>query len=130
MYNLQSSASARGLKISQRHPDPMQSFESVHQSCKRATPNQILQYKHSIILHKLYNSQIPTMDWIELNFHQTLTSSETFFNVIRANGSKISKNLLTSRLAIINKKIPLVDLNLSLDAFKVKYKQLFLTYQT
>ena len=38
----------------------------------------ILEYKHAIILHKLYNIQIPQMEWIELNFNQKLTSRETF----------------------------------------------------
>ena len=44
------------------------------------------------------------MDWIELNFHQTLTSMETLFNVIKPNETKFGKNLLTLRLAVINKK--------------------------
>ena len=66
------------------------------------------------------------MGWIELNFDQTLTSRETLFNVMRTNKTKNGKNLQTSRLAIINKKIPLIDLNLKLDAFKIKYKPIFI----
>ena len=81
-----------------------------------------MKYKHLIVLNKLYNDQIPTMDWVELNFHQTLTSRETLFNVIRSNKTKTGKNILTSRLNIINKNVSLTDLNLNLDAFKVKYK--------
>jgi hypothetical protein len=42
------------------------------------------------------------------------------------NKSKIGNNLLSSRLAIMNNKIKLEDLNMSLDSFKVKYKQVFL----
>ena len=96
------SATAKAQKISQNNPDPMQSFLNIHQTCKRATPSQIMLYKHSILLHKLYDTQIPTKDWIWLNFHQTLTSRETLFNEIRLNKNKIGKNLLTSTLAIIN----------------------------
>ena len=66
------SASAKALKMSQNNPDPILKYS--RKTCKRATPSQIMLYKYSIILHKLYNTQIRTMDWIELNFHQTLTS--------------------------------------------------------
>ena len=108
----------------QNTPGPMQSFVNFHHTCKRATPSQTMQYKHSIVLHKLFNTQIPTMDWIELNFHQTLTSREAMFNVIRLNKTNVGTNRLTSRSACINKKITLADLNLSLDAYKVNYKQI------
>ena len=54
--------------------------------------------------------------------HETLISRELMFNVIRSNKTKIGKNLLTLRLACIKIEISLADLNLSLDAFKVKYK--------
>ena len=104
----------------------MQSYINIHHSCQRALPNQILEYKHSLILDKLYNTQIPLMDWIELNFNQTLMSRDKVFNIIKANTTKVGKNLLKSRLAILNKKIILDDLNLSLDSFKVKYKQIFI----
>ena len=66
------------------------------------------------------------MDWIEINFHQPVTSRQTFFNVKKARTSKAANNLLTSKLVVLNRKIQLDDLNLSLDAFKVKYKQLLM----
>ena len=120
------SASANALKLSQRLPDPMESFFNVHRTCKRSLPYQIMEYKHSILLHKVFNNQILTMDWVELNFYQTNTTRQSFFNLTRMNKSKIGNNLLSSRLAIMNNKIKLEDLNMSLDSFKVKYKQVFL----
>ena len=72
------SVSAKALKISLTNPDPMESFVNIHQICKQALPNQILEYKHAIIFYKLYNVQIHQMDWIELNFNQTLMSRETY----------------------------------------------------
>ena len=96
------SVSAKALKTSQANPKLMQSIINIHHMCKRAIPHQVMEYQHSIILHKLYNNQIPTMDWVELNFHQTFTSREAFFNVIKSKETKIVKNLLTSKLAIIN----------------------------
>ena len=47
------STSAAALKITQRAPNPMQSFINIHTECKRALPEQMMIYKHSIMLHKL-----------------------------------------------------------------------------
>ena len=121
------SSSANALKISQRHPDRMESFTNVHKNCKRALPIQIIEYKHAILLHKLYNDQIPVSDWVELNFNQILTSRQTLFKVTKNNNFKVGNNKLTSRISILNGKIPLKDLNLSLNAFKVKYKKIMLS---
>ena len=56
------SASANALKISQRIIDPMESFINVHKSCERAHPEQLLMYKHAIMLHKIYSNNFPETD--------------------------------------------------------------------
>ena len=101
-------------------------WHDIHKAYKRARPNQFIVYKHSILLHKMYNSYCPQMDWIELNFNQTSTSRQTHFNTIKSNRFNVGNNLLASRLSILNLKIPLIDLNMSLASFKVKYKENFL----
>ena len=75
----------------------------------------------------MYNSYCPYMDWIELNLNQTLTSRQTLFNTVKSNRFHVGNNLLTSRLSILNQKIPLVDLNMPLASFKVKYKEILLS---
>ena len=78
-------------------------------------------FKHAILLHKLYNEKFPGVDWIELNFNQILTSRHTTFKINKSNAYKIGNNKLSSQLSVLNGKIPLQDLNMSLDSFKVKY---------
>ena len=68
------SASANALRLSQRTLDIYESCIDVHKSRKRATPNQMITYKHAILLHKLYNVNFLQADWLDLNIHQTLTS--------------------------------------------------------
>ena len=58
-------------------PDLIQSYINVHHSCNGTLPYEMLNHTHLILLHKLYNTQFPKMDWIELNFNQTFTSRET-----------------------------------------------------
>ena len=103
-----------------------ESFMDIHKSCKRATPSQIIAYKHAILLHKLYNANFPQADWMDLNFHQILTSRQTKFKISKGNKFLVGNNILATRLSILNNKVDLNDLNLSLDSFKVKYKKIFL----
>ena len=37
------------------NPHPMESFNTVHKSYNRALPNQMIDYQHLILEHKLYN---------------------------------------------------------------------------
>ena len=116
------SASANALKLSQPVTNQMQSYVDVHKECKRAQPEQMMLYKHAIMLHKLYNENFPEMDWLALNFQQTTTSRQTNFCIVKNNNFRIGNNILTNRISILNNKIELKDLNMSLPAFKVLYK--------
>ena len=116
------SASANALKLSQPVTNQMQSYVDVHKECKRAQPEQMMLYKHAIMLHKLYNENFPEMDWLALNFQQTTTQRQTNFYVIKNNKFRIGNNILTNRISILNNKIELKDLNMSLPDFKVLYK--------
>ena len=116
------SASANALKLAQRHPDRMESFINIHNTLKRATPHNLMVFKHAVLLHKLFNNQNPPLEWVDLHFKQTFNSRQTFFNVIKSSNYKIGSNILSNRFSILNNKILLDDLNLSLNSFKTKYK--------
>ena len=116
------SASANALKLAQLQPDRMESFLNIHSIAERATPEKILLYKHAILLHKLYNLQTPPMEWVDIHFKQTFNSRQSKFNIIKSNNFKVGNNILSNRLSVLNNKIILSDLNLSLDSFKCKYK--------
>ena len=87
---------------------------------KRAAPENLSNFKHAVLLHKLYNNQSPNLDWVDLNFKQTFSTRQTNFNIIKSN------NILSNRLYVLNNKIVLNDLNLTLNCFKTKYKLLLL----
>ena len=121
------SASANALKLSQHVPNQMQSFISIHEECKRALPEQMMLYKHAIMLHKLYDENYPETEWLALNFQQTTCQRQTKFYVLKSNNYKIGNNILTNRLSTLNNKIDLNDLNKSLSSFKVLHKTKILT---
>ena len=120
------SASAKALTICTPNYNNMMSFEQIHVINKRATPNQMLLYKHSLLLHKIWNDPIYSKDWLDLNFQQNFNERRTKVMIFDTSQRKIGKNLSTNRLKIINGLIEHEWLNLSMNSFKIKCKILFL----
>ena len=124
------SASANALKLAQHYPKWMESSVNIHKNVNRATPEKVLIFKHAVILHKLFNTKTSSLEWADLHFKQTFGQRQTFFNLIKSSNYKVGNNILTNRQSILNNKIKLKDLNLSLNSFKTKYKQILLFWIT
>ena len=120
------SASSEALRLCSRM-DWTTSFEMLHTINKRATPMSIMKYKHSIELYRLYNSGEEREDWIDLNFQQNFNNRNEFINVIDTSTIRVGKNMLVNRLTILNGQIKHAWMNYSIDTYKVKCKNLFLT---
>ena len=120
------SASAKALRICVNDQSTIYSYIDMHKITNRATPSQILVYKHAILLYKLYNTINSTSDWVKLNFQQTLTSRQVNFKISQTNCYRIGLNLICNRLTVLNNKIPLKWLSLSIESFKLKCKEKFL----
>ena len=52
------------------------SFINVHIECKHALPEQMILYKHAILLHKVYDVELPAVEWTALNFQQLFNSRQ------------------------------------------------------
>ena len=120
------SASANALKLCNNFYDPSLSYLELHRIHKRALPNNFCLYRHSLLLYKLFNNISPTRDWLDLNFQIVNTSRQVNFEVQNHSTYKVGNNILSNRLSILNKKITLDMLNLSLESYKIKCKALFL----
>jgi hypothetical protein len=121
------STSAKALKLCQKHVDNSISFINLHRIHNRATPDQMLKYKHALLLYSVYNNNRPNMEWLMLNFQQILTSRQTNFEFIRTNHYRVGQNILINRLSTINRLIPLEWVNLSKSLFKINCKNKFLS---
>ena len=120
------SASARALKACMYHPDPMISYERIHDINRRATPNAMMQYTLGIQLYKLYNTREHSLEWLHLNQNQILTSRQVYFEILKSNSLRVGLNALANRLANINGKIELSWLNKGYESFKINCKKLFM----
>ena len=89
----------------------MQSLVNIHIECKHVLPEQMIIYNHAAMLHKLYNTELPEVEWIALNFQQLLTLRQTKFSVVKNNNRKICNNIKTKRFHVSKNKIILSDLN-------------------
>ena len=68
------SASANAPKICAPSYRNRMSFFKLHKLNERGTPTQMCIYENVILLYKLINSEIPELDWIDLNFQQSLST--------------------------------------------------------
>ena len=92
--------------------------------------NKSLTLNISLQLYRTINLQVPTQDWVSLNLNAINTTRQTKFSTNRINRLKVGMNLLSNRLCIINNKIDLDWLSLSINSYKVKCKKLFLWWNS
>ena len=89
-----------------------------------------MEYKHSLLLYKIYNDNFYAKDWLSLHFQQTFNARESNVKLIDTSRLKIGKNIMINRLRVVNGKICYDWLNLSFDTYKFKCKKLFLWYRS
>jgi hypothetical protein len=77
-------ASAKALRLCINDHN-VYSYNDIHKITKRATPNQMLVYKHAILLYKLCNTIDSTKDLVKLNFQQIRTSRQVNFSISQTN---------------------------------------------
>ena len=119
------SVSAQALKKCTRHYDRMISNVKIHEINNRALPTQICTYKHALMLFKLTISHEPSREWVNLNWQQIITSRQIHIKVFNTSRFKIGGNIMVNRFHILNGKILFEWLNLSLESFKIRCKELF-----
>ena len=101
------------------------SYNRLHSIANKATPEQICQYKQSLLLHKTYNDKDQGRDWLSLNFNQNFNNRTPKFITTDTSNFKIGKNITSNRLRAISNKISLTDLNDSMPTFKIRMFLLF-----
>ena len=87
----------------------------------RATPIQMMKYKHSLLLFKLYNDTLQSEDW-----NQSFNNSSNKIRLFDTSNIRIGKNILSNRLTIMNNEIEFDWLNKSLNSYKLICKSQFL----
>ena len=98
----------------------------VHNLAKRAMPDDMCMYKHALLLHKLLRNDLFDDELMNLKFQITDNGRSTRLNFIKRQKYDVGKNILLNRMHILNDKIEKNWINLTMNSYKVKCKELFL----
>ena len=100
---------------------------NLHNLEKRATPMNFAKYRLAIQLYKIYNDLSSTEDWSDMNFQQNFNARQDTCHITNTANTKVGRNIICNRLTVLNNQIKLNWLNLSMTAFKLQAKRIFLT---
>ena len=92
LKNLVISSSARALKFFNPSQTQDMWYVKLHELSNRVTPEQFCTYKHSLVLHTIYNLETLPNEWLNLNFNQAFNQREKNFIVIDTSIYKVGKN--------------------------------------
>ena len=77
------SASSSPLKLCTKEYNMMISFISLHSINNRAIICQISTNRHALCLHKLYNSETTSNDWLSIFFNQNFNARQNFCTIFK-----------------------------------------------
>ena len=107
--------------------DISMSYIQLHINEKRATPINFMKYRLAIQLFKIYNGHTMNDDCQDMNVQQNFNARNNKLQINDHSNIKIGKNILCSKLKVLNNLVELDWLNISLYSFKIKAKNVFLT---
>ena len=98
----------------------------IHAQAKRALPENMCMYKHALMLYKLLRNDLCDDELMYLNFQIADNDRSATMSFFKRQKYDVGKNILLNRLHILNNKIEKNWINLKLDSYKIKCKELFL----
>ena len=98
----------------------------IHKMAERAMPAKMSQYRHAILLFKLFRNIICENEYIHMNFQLYDNERQTKLKFIKNQNYDVGKNILLNRFCDLNDLIDKKWMNLSLETYKIKCKALFL----
>ena len=119
------SSSAKAIKLCVRYDTSDISYVRFHEINQRSSQENYLLYKHALALYKLYWSDVPTTEFCALNYNSIFTSRQTYFITFKDNKRRVGLNALANLFYPLNNRIPLMQLNKSLNLNKIFCKNEF-----
>ena len=93
---------------------------------ERALPNKMCQYRHAILMYKLFRNIINDDEFVQMNFQLSGNERSMKIRFIKCQNYEVGKNILLNRFCDLNDLIDKSWIDLSLESFKIKCKALFL----
>ena len=123
------SISSNALRSCLMHEGFNISFDSIHRTHAKCTPNQIMLYQIAINLHRVLNSDnFPNSGHITILDQKVFTRRQVNFELIRVFNCKIGMNTIANKFYHISKLKGLNLLNLRFVHYKKLIKLQFFKY--
>ena len=119
-------ASANALRIVDYEITIFHTHTEIHQMTKRALPDQMILYKHALMMYKLFRQCTPDNEFMHLNFQANLNQRLQHHTFLKMQNYSVGHNILLNRMCSLNNTIPKSMTNLSYLSYKLKCKELFL----
>ena len=119
-------ASANALRTITNEITIYHTHTQIHNMISRALPDQMIKYKHALMLYRLLRQCTPSEEFVQLNFQANLNQRLQHHNFLKLQNYSVGSNILLNRLCSLNNLIPQSMTNDSFLTYKIKCKKLFL----
>ena len=119
-------ASANALRIITSEITIYNTHTEIHQMTKRALPDQMIQYKHALMMYKLIKQCIPDNEFMHMNFQANSNQRLQHHTFMKIQNYNIGNNILLNRMCSLNNTILKTMIDGSYISYKLKCKEMFL----
>ena len=119
-------ASANALRIISKEITIYHTHTEIHQMTKRALPDQMIRYKHALMMYNLFRNCMPDNEFMHLNFQANLNQRIQHHTFLKRQNYTVGNNILLNRMCNLNATILKSMTNLSYLTYKLKCKEIFL----
>ena len=119
-------ASANALRIISNEMTIYHTHTEIHKMAKRALPDQMIQYKHALMMYKLFRHCTPDNEFVHLNFQANLNQRLQHHKFLKMQNYSVGNNILLNRMCSLNNTILKSMTDVSYLSYKLKCKELFL----
>ena len=95
-------ASANALRIITNDITIYHTHTQIHNISKRALPDQMIKYKHALMLYKLLRQCTPNVEFIQLNFQPNFNRKLQHHNFLKVQNYSVGNNILLNRMFCLN----------------------------
>ena len=122
-------ASANALRIATNEITIYHTHTEVHRMTNRALPDQMIQYKHALMMYRLFRKCTPDNEFMHLNFQANLNQRLQCHNFLKIQNYSVGNNILLNRMCSLNNTIDKSLMNGNYLTYKLKCKEIFLKNQ-
>ena len=126
VWHLPDRTAAQNKMIKFASANALRIITEIHQMTKRALPDQMIQYKHALMMYTLFRQCMPDNEFMHLNFQANMNQRLQHHTFIKIQHYNVGNNILLNRMHSLNNTILKSMTEGSYNSYKLKCKEMFL----